>query len=56
VRDIAVVLKQEAAKENPDPGTLKRWGDRLVQFTKDVGIKTASSTIASLLAKMFTGS
>jgi hypothetical protein len=55
VRDMAKVLRDEASKPNPDAGTLKRWGRRLVEFTKEVGMKTASSTVASLLAKIFTG-
>ena len=54
-RDIADVVKGELSKPTPDVGCLKRWGKRLVEFGTDVGMKTVSSTIASVLAKMFTG-
>jgi hypothetical protein len=54
VRDIAQAVKDEATKSQPDAGRLKRWGLRLVEFTKEVGMKTASSMIASVLAKIFT--
>lgn len=55
VRDIAEVVKEEAAKTQPDPGKLRRWGERLVKISEDVGLKAVSSTIAALLLKMYTG-
>lgn len=55
VQDIAEVVKEEAAKPTPEPGKLKRWGDRLVKITEDVGLKVVSGTIAGILLKMYTG-
>jgi hypothetical protein len=55
VQDIADVVKEEAAKPTPEPGKLKRWGDRLVKITEDVGLKVVSGTIAGILLKMYTG-
>src|SRR5438128_2390401 len=43
-RDMAQVLKTELSKPSPDQGALRRWGNRLVEFGKEVGMKTASST------------
>jgi hypothetical protein len=54
-RDVADVVKEEADKTTPDPGKLKRWGKRLVELGTDLGLKVATGTIATLLAKMFTG-
>jgi len=55
VLDIADVVKEEAKKAEPDTGKLKRWGDRLVKITEDVGLKVISGTIAGILLKMYTG-
>jgi hypothetical protein len=55
VQDIADVVKEEAKKTEPDVGKLKRWGDRLVKITEDVGLKVVSGTIAGLILKMYTG-
>lgn len=51
--DTALVVKEEAAKAQPDVGKLKRWGRRLVDLGKDVGMKAATAEVAHLLAKMF---
>jgi hypothetical protein len=51
--DTALVVKEEAAKAQPDAGKLKRWGTRLVDLGKDVGMKVATAEIVHLLAKMF---
>ena len=56
VRDIADVVKEEAKKSEPDAGKLKRWGERLVKISEDMGLKVVSSTVAALLVKMYTGS
>jgi hypothetical protein len=53
-RDIADVVKGEASSEKPDTGKLQRWGKTLVTFASNVGMKVASSTIAQVLAKIFT--
>jgi len=37
VQDIADVVKEEARKAEPDAGKLKRWGERLVKISEDVG-------------------
>jgi hypothetical protein len=55
-RDIAGAFKGELSKASPDQGALRRWGGRLVEFSKQVGLETASSTIAELLVKIFMGS
>jgi hypothetical protein len=55
VKDIADVVKEEAKKPEPEPGKLKRWGNRLVKITEDVGLKVVSGTIAGILLKMYTG-
>ncbi|WP_425993570.1 hypothetical protein [Afipia sp. DC4300-2b1] len=52
-RDIADVVKAEAARPTPDTGKLQRWGKTLVTFSTDVGLKVASSTIAQVLLKIF---
>jgi hypothetical protein len=54
-RDIAEIVREEAEKQTPDPGKLRRWGKRLVELGTDIGLKFATGTIASVLSKMFTG-
>ncbi|WP_027574428.1 hypothetical protein [Bradyrhizobium sp. WSM1743] len=51
--DTAAVVKEEAVKAEPDAGRLKRWGRRLVDLGKDLGMKVATAEIVHLLAKMF---
>ena len=51
--DTAAVVKEEASKAQPDVGKLKRWGRRLVDLGKDLGMKVATAEIVHLLAKMF---
>jgi hypothetical protein len=51
--DTALVVKEEAAKAQPDVGKLKRWGRRLVDLGKDLGMKVGTAEIVHLLAKMF---
>lgn len=51
--DTAAVVKEEASKAVPDDGKLKRWGRRLVDLSKDLGMKVATTEIVHLLAKMF---
>jgi hypothetical protein len=51
--DTALVVKEEAAEAQPDVGKLKRWGRRLVDLGKDLGMKVATAEIVHLLAKMF---
>ncbi|UFW82998.1 hypothetical protein BjapCC829_23725 [Bradyrhizobium barranii] len=55
VHDLADAVKFEAEKSQPDAGKLKRWGDKLVKTSADVGLKVLSSTIAALLLKIYTG-
>jgi hypothetical protein len=55
VRDLADAVKLEAEKGAPDGGKLKRWGDKLVKVSEDVGLKVVSGTIAGLLLKIYTG-
>ncbi len=51
--DTAVIVKEEAAKATPDVGKLKRWGGRLVDLSKDLGMKVAAGEIVHLLSTMF---
>ncbi|UTD29500.1 hypothetical protein [Bradyrhizobium sp. WD16] len=51
--DTAAVVKEEAVKAEPDAGKLKRWGRRLVDLGKDLGMKVATAEIVHLLARMF---
>ncbi|UYO46102.1 hypothetical protein KQX63_08860 [Rhodopseudomonas palustris] len=51
--DTAAVVKEEAIKAEPDVGKLKRWGSRLVDLGKELGMKVATAEIVHLLAKMF---
>lgn len=51
--DTAVVVKEEALKSTPDVGKLKRWGARLVDLSKDIGMKVAAAEIVHLLSKIF---
>lgn len=51
--DTAVVVKEEALKQTPDVGKLKRWGGRLIDLSKDIGMKVAAADIVHLLGKMF---
>jgi hypothetical protein len=53
--DTAVVVKEEASKSTPDVGKLKRWGTRLVDLSKDIGMKVAAGEIVHLLNSMFGG-
>jgi hypothetical protein len=51
--DTAAVVKEEAAKSQPDVGKLKRWGGRLIELGKDIGMKIATAEIVHLFGKMF---
>ena len=51
--DTAAIVKEEASKAQPDVGKLRRWGTRLVEISKDIGMKVAAGEIVHLLAKMF---
>jgi hypothetical protein len=53
--DIADALKEEAAKPKSDPGKLRRWGARLIEFAAGVGMTVAASAIAQVLGKIFIG-
>jgi hypothetical protein len=53
--DIADALKDEAAKSSPDTAKLKRWGNRLLEFSTDVGMRVATSALAQVLTRIFVG-
>jgi hypothetical protein len=55
-KDIADALKDEATKPKPDAGKLKRWGSRLVDFAKEVGLKVTADTLTKVLTDIFTES
>ena len=52
-RDIADVVKEEAAKPQPDPGKLRRWSDHLIRMGTEIGMRVAVSEIGQVLAKIF---
>jgi hypothetical protein len=52
-RDTAAIVKEEAVKPQPDVGKLKRWGTRLVDLSKDLGMRVAAGEIVHLLSSMF---
>jgi sigma-70-like protein len=54
-RDIADTLKDEAAKQTPDAGKLKRWGSRLVELGRELGLRVATSEITTVLQNIFGG-
>jgi hypothetical protein len=51
----ADTLKDEAAKQMPDAGKLKRWGSRLVELGRELGIRVATSEITTVLHNIFGG-
>jgi len=51
--DTATVVKEEAAKGEPDKGKLKRWGGRLVILAKELGMDVAAAEIVELLGRIF---
>lgn len=53
-KDIADAVKDEASKPKPDDGKLKRWGTRLVDLTKQLGMKVAEGTLTKVLTDIFT--
>jgi hypothetical protein len=54
-RDVADVVKLEAAKDTPDQGKLKRWGGKLVTLAKDAGMQTVAGSIGAILTKILVG-
>jgi hypothetical protein len=42
-------------KAQPDVGKLRRWGSRLVDLSKEVGMKVVAGEIVHLLGSMFGG-
>jgi hypothetical protein len=53
--DTAAVVKEEAAKAEPDVGKLKRWGIRLGSLAKEFGMSVASTELVELLNIIFGG-
>ena len=53
--DTAAVVKEEAAKAEPDVGKLMRWGTRLGWLAKELGMGVAAGEIVELLKAMFGG-
>ncbi|WID96977.1 hypothetical protein QO058_01450 [Bosea vestrisii] len=52
-KDVADVLRDEASKTQPDDAKLKRWGERLVQLGKEIGIPAATAAIRAVLKDIF---
>jgi len=53
--DTAAVVREEAAKAEPDVSKLKRWGTRLGGLAKDLGMNVAAAEIVELLGSIFGG-
>lgn len=54
-KDVADALLDEAAKEKPNPGKLKRWGERLAEIGKELGLHVAATEIVHIITSMFSG-
>lgn len=53
--DIAAIVREEAAKQTPDVGRLKRWGNRLAELSKDLGMSVTATAIFETLKAIFGG-
>jgi hypothetical protein len=53
--DTAAVVKEEAAKAEPDVGKLKRWGTRLSGLAKEFGMSVATAELVEVLKIIFGG-
>jgi hypothetical protein len=54
-KDVADKLLDEAKKEKPEPGKLKRWGHRLGELATQLGLHVAATEIVHLVGSMFPG-
>jgi hypothetical protein len=54
-KDVADTLLDEAKKEKPEPGKLKRWGNRLAGLAKELGLHVAAAEIVHIMGSMFSG-
>lgn len=54
-KDMAEVLKEEASKAQPDDAKLKRWGERVSEFGKEIGAHAATAAIREILKTIFGG-
>jgi hypothetical protein len=54
-KDVADTLLDEAKKEKPDPGKLKRWGHRLGELASQLGLHVAATEIVHIVGSMFPG-
>ncbi len=52
-KDVADALLDEAKKEKPDPGKLKRWGHRLAELGTQLGLHVAATEIVHVVGKIF---
>lgn len=52
-KDVADTLLEEAQKDKPDPGKLKRWGHRLAELGTQLGLHAAATEIVQIVGKMF---
>ena len=53
-KDVADTLLDEAKKDQPDPGKLKRWGTRLGELATQLGLHVAATEIVHIVGQMFT--
>ena len=49
LKDTADVLSEAVASPSPDDGKIKRWGGRLLQAARDLGVDVAASGISKAL-------
>jgi hypothetical protein len=55
LKDVADTLLDEAKKGKPDPGKLRRWGNRLVDLGKELGLHVLATEIVHIMGRMFLG-
>lgn len=53
--DHADIIRAETLKADPDAGKLQRWGNKLQFLAQDFAMKVATSTLATVLSKLFVG-
>jgi hypothetical protein len=52
-KDVADAMLDEAKKDKPDPGKLKRWGHRLGELGLQLGLHVAAGEIVHAIGKIF---
>lgn len=55
LKDVADTLLEEVKREKPDPGKLKRWGLRLADLGKELGLHVLATEIVHIMGGIFSG-